>query len=746
MNKNYVFALLLACGFSQAQVINFPDPVFKARLLEADVTNDIAQGATNNNIKIDANNNGEIEQNEALLVYSLFYASGPPIRPTAETTVQQSSRSTALVDMITDVTGISYFTNLRKLDLSDNMIVTVDLQALTSLQMLTCQNSSIQSLNLNGVSALAYLNCMENQLTELSLPNQPLLQTIYCAFNQLTELSVAGITHLQYLSCTNNLLESLEFGGNTSLNYVFCGYNQFTEIDLDGGTAQVLHCNDNPNLTTIKVKNNVDSPFTYDQFPQPPMDAFNFTNVPLLNSVCCDAGELAVMELVLSAQPTVTVSTDCVPAIVNIPDVNFKNKLLTANCASFVDGTPADSFNSPVDTNADGEIQVSEALAVKGLRVNTSIMTTTNDLLSLEGIEYFTNLQYLNCIGNQISALDVTMMPDLFEVNCNYNALTTVDFSGLAQLEVATCRRNNLTTVPLDGLASLRILDLNMNQLPALNVTALSSLEQLYCENNLIASLAINDMSTLNEVQAFNNLLSSVNLSGLTGLQKLGLGNNLFTSFDLSLLTGLQELDISSNAISEIDLDGHTNLNLLYIGNTLVSEIDGSTSGLRYLKCAFNLNLTSINLKNGVISTSDADMLDYAFIISETPLLTSICIDDDQNERYSVAITDYNATGNVTVYTGDGCLTEVLMSTASFDDQQSVMIYPNPAKDRLTIETSNGNIIEAVDIFNNLGQKVIDITNASQTKSVDITGLSTGTYFLKATTQNGQQTQKFIKL
>ena len=60
--------------------------------------------------------------------------------------------------------------------------------------------------------------------------------------------------------------------------------------------------------------------------------------------------------------------------IVNIPDPNFKNALI----------------DEGVDTNNDGEIQVSEAEAVLNLNVND------RNISSLEGIQSFINLEELH--------------------------------------------------------------------------------------------------------------------------------------------------------------------------------------------------------------------------------------------------------------------------------------------------------------------------------------------------------------
>ena len=73
MKKIYfVFVAFFTIFISNAQIINFPDANFKAKLLSASTSNSIAKNAAGTSIKIDANNNGQIEQSEALLVHKLF--------------------------------------------------------------------------------------------------------------------------------------------------------------------------------------------------------------------------------------------------------------------------------------------------------------------------------------------------------------------------------------------------------------------------------------------------------------------------------------------------------------------------------------------------------------------------------------------------------------------------------------------------------------------------------------------------
>ena len=89
------------------------------------------------------------------------------------------------------------------------------------------------------------------------------------------------------------------------------------------------------------------------------------------------------------------------------------------------------------------------------------------NITSLAGIEYFTYLETLNCMGNQLTTLDVTKLTKLTGLICAGNQLTALDVTGLTSLMILVC---------------------NDNQLTALDVTGLTSLTDLYCGNQTKAA------------------------------------------------------------------------------------------------------------------------------------------------------------------------------------------------------------------------------------------------------------------
>ena len=95
---------------------------------------------------------------------------------------------------------------------------------------------------------------------------------------------------------------------------------------------------------------------------------------------------------------------------VNIPDANFKAYLLG---------------NSLINTNGDTEIQVSEAAAFTDT-IDCSNMNISN----LTGIEAFTALTYLWCVGNQLTILNVSLNTALTSLRCyDMPSMTTLNMA-----------------------------------------------------------------------------------------------------------------------------------------------------------------------------------------------------------------------------------------------------------------------------------------------------------------------------
>jgi hypothetical protein len=106
--------------------------------------------------------------------------------------------------------------------------------------------------------------------------------------------------------------------------------------------------------------------------------------------------------------------------IVNIPDANFKAKLLSAgseNQIAYIDYGTTATFGK-IDVNNDGEIQYSEALNVLELHVDSEYPYTIK-IHDLTGLEAFTQINKLNFSKNEITSVNLLPFNFLFDLNCS---------------------------------------------------------------------------------------------------------------------------------------------------------------------------------------------------------------------------------------------------------------------------------------------------------------------------------------
>ena len=143
---------------------------------------------------------------------------------------------------------------------------------------------------------------------------------------------------------------------------------------------------------------------------------------------------------------------------VNIPDANFKAYLVG---------------NSAINTNADTEIQLSEASAYTG-----EIYSSSKNITDLTGIEAFTSLTILRCNGNSLTSIDISKNTNLTHLFCQQNSITSLDLSKNTSLTTLLCHSNPITHLDLSKNISLTRIDCSSTNLTSLDLsknTALTS-------------------------------------------------------------------------------------------------------------------------------------------------------------------------------------------------------------------------------------------------------------------------------
>ncbi len=351
------------------------------------------------------------------------------------------------------------------------------------------------------------------------------------------------------------------------------------------------------------------------------------------------------------------------PNNVNIPDANFKAKLIALG----------------VDTNSDGNIQYSEATAV-----TTEVDVTGLSIADLTGFEAFTNVPILRCTNNNLSSINLSNLPNLktlecgfnsnltslnlsnlvaldtlrtFNTNlssinvnnltslkhldCSYNHISSLNVSNLTNLKILNCASNWLTTLDVTPLTPLETLNCSMNQLATINVLPLVNLKTLICSNNGIHTLSLSNLPNLEHLEYGNNQSTSLTFSNLPSMKYLDCSGNSIATLNASVLPLLESLDCSGNHLMSINVTGLIHLSYFTLALNQMTSINVSgLSSLNNFNCSSNQltslnvsglnNLATLTASNNNIATTD---------LTNLPSLANVAFDYNQ-------LTSLNLTGS----------------------------------------------------------------------------------------------------
>lgn len=128
------------------------------------------------------------------------------------------------------------------------------------------------------------------------------------------------------------------------------------------------------------------------------------------------------------------------------------------------------------------------------------------------------------------------------------------------------------------------------------------------------------------------------------------------------------------------------------------------------------------------------DWRGYTMAMDPMPNVRLRCYEHNEECLYS----DFSF--NESIY---DCYTPLYTGLEENETQNNILLYPNPAKERLYINTSIP--IKQMTICNLLGQEIQKYNNLETTSSIDISGLNEGVYFVKIYTEKLVHTTKIIK-
>lgn len=458
MKKLYTFLIIALIGFvGNAQIVNIPDTAFKAKLLAASSTADIAYNAAGTKIKIDINNDSNIQVSEALLVYKLVVGVSTSI------------------GNITDLTGVESFTNLKTLTCWRNHITSLNINNLTNLETLNCSVNDLTTLNITSLTNLKYLYCNDNDLTSLNTSTNTNLLKIICNNNSLASLNITNCLQLTELDCRSNQLTSLDVSNRVNLTNLDCGSNVITDLNITNCYAFASFSCAGNQLTSLDISN------------RPNLWSLNCA-VNLLTSLNI-TNDLALIDLSFFTNQIQTINLD--------PFVNIETLGLGGN-----------PYTSPVNLSTLVNLYWLDAQNIESVDVFP---------LNATSMPLLTNLKILKTDGSNLGNFNYALIPNLEQLLCRNTGLTSLSTipTGISQF---ACENNQVTSMDFTAFPNLILLNIARNPVTSLTFGNHPDLTNIWASRVDLTSIDVSNLPALSYISTDNSpYLTNLNVkNGIT--------------------------------------------------------------------------------------------------------------------------------------------------------------------------------------------------------------------------------------
>ena len=764
--------VLLFTGIASAQIVNIPDANFKAKLLAASPANTIAYG-NNNYIKIDTNDDGEIQVVEAQAVDSL----------------------NILSSSIANVAGIAAFANLKKLDCSSNLIQDLDVSGNTLLVELFCWHNNLTSLVLNGTNNLEVLDCTENQLTALDLSGHPNLITVGCSNNSINTIDLTGCSNLYQLYCFQNNIAAIDLNGLSALKDLFCSNNVLTGINLSPvPQLEYLECSNNP-ISTIDVSflvslhsfgcentllstidvSNLTGLTDYFGFGGPSVerifmkngvsDAINMSQCVNLQYVCGDEAEATFLAQNLSftdSNPNAVINSYC-----NFTPGGSYNQI-TGTITFDLDNNgcdAADEHQPHIRVDVAGPVDSGATFTGSGgiYNIYSDQTGTFTFAPNIENVNLFT-ISPANAVinfpdsNNNVATQDFCISANGIQADAEIviNTIEPAKPGFSAMYEVLVRNKGNQAISGTYNLAFSSALmsftgasitpDSQNTGILSWNYTNLLPFQSLgtYVWMHINTPVQVPPVN-VGDVLVFTGTINLIAADVNPSDNQFVLNQTVVGSYDPNNKTCLEGNVISP---SEIGKYVHYNINFENTGtdfaqNIVVKDvIDTSKFDINSLYVMSSSHLVDTKITGNVVEFIFKNILlpigGHGNVLFKIKTLPTLAIGDEVANTADIFF-DYNAP----IATNEARTAFQLLANTNFAKDSSIAIYPNPAKSNISIRAKSN--IQSVQLFDIQGRILQTSIENKPTVILDISNQQSGVYFLKVMTAAGSNTQKIIK-
>ena len=410
----------------------------------------------------------------------------------------------------------------------------------------------------------------------------------------------------------------------------------------------------------------------------------------------------------------------------------------------------------------------------------THINLSNNNLNGSLSSLSFPHLIELDASSNQLTGIipDLINSPAIKHLDLSNNQLQSelTGFLTASQIEYVDVSNNEIAGVvpSIDHLSQLKTLNISNNMMQGTipSISTMSQLQALDISNNYFYGDAPVPHTNIKEYYITNNNFSGdvLFLSSLGSIEKIDMSHNQFSGYVPPLMsqTNLQELNLSNNNF-DIIASGFSFQSLSFYDisqNALTFEDilpiqsnNPSISQFSYhsqhsfgqpviiQKNAGETVLLDLQIDNNTLSNTYTWYKDgvYLSTINGTNMLALPLITPADNGVYTCIVTN-SFVPNLQLHSSTFTVNVQLGITQQATQTVQVNVSPNPTVNQLNINMPDVTTAD-ITIHNSAGQIIQqDQIQAMEFKTVDVSSLDQGIYFLNIRNAEVDITKQFVKL
>ena len=570
---------------------------------------------------------------------------------------------------------------------------------------------------------------------------------------------------------TNNQLTELDISGNPIIYSLIVNNNELTSIDLSNQEVALDHFDaSNNNLTFLNFKNGIDDSeyfFTFDL-----NGVILFENNPNLNFICADVFELNAIQLVAEASGIMNFSLNSYCSFEPGGDfytVEGNTRIDFDSNGCDIDDGVASNLNFSITNGAETGNFISNDSGFYSIPVQAGIHTITPNLENLNyfdvtpssiAVDFPTDTSPFMqdfCItpNGTFNDLEITIIPlqaarPGFDTDYKliYKNKGTTTLSGSVDLSFEDDLMDFVSVSPTEDAQAANMLIWNFTDLNPFESRVILFTMNI---NSPMDTPPVNG----DEVLAFGATINSSETDETPDDNTSTLNQTVVNSFDPNDKTCLEGDFITPDMVGD------------YVNYMIRFENTGTASAVNIVvkddidRTKYDLSsLTAIDASHDFVARIKDDGSDYfvEFIFENI----NLPFDDANNDGYivfKIKTLDTLVLGdtfennaeiyfdfNFPIITNFAETSIATLSTEEFELANNVIsLYPNPTTHSLYIESKQ--TIQHITMYDISGRRIKEIavvgTKTELTMSTE--ALSTGTYFVKIKTTQGQTVRKVIK-